>query len=103
MAAKTRRAFDDFDAQLLAQLTYQRLSWLLTRLELPAREFPIAGIRRLRQALGEQYASMAIRQNAGGHAHERTLGHRFCAFFKPMAPARSRANCHATLPLRYPR
>src|SRR5207249_4820481 len=98
------RGARDFDAELFAKLACERLARRFACFELASRELPIAGIRRSGKALREQHLAIAALQHGRRNANDRFRRHFFRArAFSARAPARERANCQATRPLREPR
>ncbi len=88
------------DAELLDELARERVARRLARLELPARELPVARVGLARGALREQHAAVGAHDDRGRDArHAHRQGRRLNA----SCPAQSFANCQATRPERDPR
>src|ERR1700674_2439919 len=112
-----RHGTRDADPQLFVELAYQRIVGRFAGFEFPARKLPVAGVGCPRQALREQHSAVVANEDRRRDAQDgsfkavthlrwrRALLTRVTPLpaRRPRAPARSRANCQATRPLRDPR
>ncbi len=95
LAHDPRRRRGHLDFQLLMQFAHQRIARRLARLDLAAGKLPVARIEGVRRALAEQEAAVRAQDDC-----RRDFGN---LHLPECLPAKSRANCQATRPLREPR
>jgi len=72
--ADQRTCLRNLDAQFLVEFAPQGPARIFARLDLAAREFPLAGIDLVRRPLADEDFALRVAQRAGGDVDEPTCG-----------------------------